>query len=174
MPAVEQYGAQPPIELLRTLIDKSGFYDRDLLFWKTVEDSTVICAAAPPGGGRNAMTPRFTRHFNMISLPEGSRTVLQKIFGSIVDGFLKTGFVDLVQKLGDAVVLGSIEVYLTIVDKLLPTPARFHYIFNLRDISKVIQGILMTRPISVRDPETLGRLWTHEIQRVFHDRLIND
>ena len=91
-----------------------------------------------------------------------------------MDGFLKTGFVDLVQKLGDAVVLGAIDVYLTIIDKLLPTPARFHYLFNLRDISKVIQGILMTRPISVRDPETLGRLWTHEIQRVFHDRLISE
>ncbi len=110
----------------------------------------------------------------MISLPEASRTVLQKIFGSIMDGFLKTGFIDLVQKLGDAVVLSSIEVYLTIIEVLLPSPARFHYLFNLRDISKVIQGILMARPISVRDPETLGRLWVHEIQRVFHDRLISE
>ena len=174
MPAVEQYGAQPPIELLRTLVDKQGFYDRDLLFWKTIEDSTLICAAAPPGGGRSAVTPRFPRHFNLISLPEATRTVLQKIFGSIVDGFLKTGFQDLVQKLGDAVVISTIDVYQAIVETKLPTPARFHYLFNLRDISKVIQGILMTRPISIRDPETLGKLWVHEVQRVFHDRLIDD
>ena len=91
-----------------------------------------------------------------------------------MDGFLKTGFQDLVQKLGDAVVISTIDVYQAIVETKLPTPARFHYLFNLRDISKVIQGILMTRPISIRDPETLGKLWVHEVQRVFHDRLIDD
>jgi dynein heavy chain, axonemal len=28
MPMVEEHGAQPPIELLRQLIEKGGFYDR--------------------------------------------------------------------------------------------------------------------------------------------------
>lgn len=28
MPAVEKYGAQPPIELLRLLVDRNGIYER--------------------------------------------------------------------------------------------------------------------------------------------------
>lgn len=96
MPSVEKYGAQPPIELLRLFVDKKGLYDRETLEWKRVEDSTVICAGARPGGGRNELTLRFTRHFNIFCIPEGSRNVLQRIFGSILGGFLKIGFVDAV------------------------------------------------------------------------------
>jgi len=42
MPSVEEYGAQPPIELLRLFIDRHGLYDRFDLEWKDVEDTTVI------------------------------------------------------------------------------------------------------------------------------------
>lgn len=68
----------------------------------------------------------------------------------------------------------TIEIYLRIAEELRPTPAKFHYLFNLRDVSKVFQGILMTKPISVQNPETMARLWINESQRVFFDRLINN
>ena len=55
-----------------------------------------------------------------------------------------------------------------------PTPAKFHYLFNLRDVSKVFQGVLMTKPISIQNPEVMAKLWVNESQRVFYDRLINN
>jgi dynein heavy chain len=56
----------------------------------------------------------------------------------------------------------------------LPIPSKFHYTFNLRDVSKVFQGILMVKSGIVRDADTVTKLWVHEVSRVFHDRLIND
>ena len=46
--------------------------------------------------------------------------------------------------------------------------------FNLRDVSKVFQGILMTKPVSMPTPEVFAKIWMHECCRVFHDRLINN
>lgn len=54
---------------------------------------------------------------------------------------------------------------------MLPTPAKCHYMFNLRDISRVISGILMIEPSKVLGVDTMIRLWVHENLRVFHDRL---
>lgn len=54
-----------------------------------------------------------------------------------------------------------------------PTPDRFHYLFNLRDVSKVVQGICMSKPASVATDDVFMRLWVNECMRVFYDRLIN-
>ena len=42
------------------------------------------------------------------------------------------------------IVDSCIEVYKVTSAQLLPTPAKSHYTFNLRDLSKVFQGMLMT------------------------------
>lgn len=173
MPQLQEYGAQPPIELLRQFLDYRGFYCRDKLFWKSIADTTLVCAAAPPGGGRNALTARFTRHFNIFNLPAPSESVMKKIFSSILGGFLNA-FKAGVQKLRDPIVASTVELYEAISKELLPTPAKSHYTFNLRDISKVFQGILMVKPVSVQTPETATKLWIHEAQRCFADRLICD
>lgn len=36
-------------------------------------------------------------------------------------------------------VAATLDIYNTIADNLLPTPAKSHYTFNLRDLSKVFQ-----------------------------------
>ena len=46
--------------------------------------------------------------------------------------------------------------------------------FNLRDVSKVIQGLLMVHPNTVLNLDSLAKCWIHESTRIFCDRLTND
>ncbi|KNE58518.1 hypothetical protein AMAG_04085 [Allomyces macrogynus ATCC 38327] len=172
MPKLDTYGAQPPIELLRQFIDMGGFYDRDKLTWKIVEDVSLLAACAPPGGGRNSITPRLIRHFNVLNIPMPSDASLARIFKSILDGFLKPFSSD-VRSVSEAVVNSSIELYNRMCAELLPTPAKSHYTFNLRDLSKVIQGITQIRPVNITTRMNAVSVFAHEAARVFHDRLID-
>lgn len=43
----------------------------------------------PPGGGKNPITPRYLRHFNLISINNFEETVLQRIFSKLMDWHLK-------------------------------------------------------------------------------------
>jgi len=174
MPLPEKWGAQPPIELLRQLLDMGGFYDRKKLFWKELVDITTVAACAPPGGGRNVVTPRFYRHFSMIHMPPPSEEVMQTIFQKIVGGFMDHFFPADMRPMADAMVKSTVEIFLRISAELLPTPTKNIYVFNLRDVSKVFQGILLIRPGQCSDKETMTRLWVHENQRVFGDRLVDN
>jgi dynein heavy chain len=173
MPKQDTYGSQPPIELLRQYIDFGGFYDREKLGWKIIQDVVLVACCAPPGGGRNNVTPRFLRHFNMLNIPAPSEQSLAKIFRSIVEGFLKP-FPAEVKSLTDAIVTSATDIYHTMCTQLLPTPAKSHYTFNLRDLSKVVQGILQVRPANVQKKEDIVKVFIHEASRVFHDRLIDE
>ncbi|MES1907829.1 MAG: hypothetical protein MHM6MM_000869 [Cercozoa sp. M6MM] len=54
---------------------------------------------------------------------------------------------------------------------MLPTPANVHYYFNLRDLSRVFQGILFVNNEDLKERSDLFTLWMHESQRAFHDKL---
>lgn len=175
MPEVEFYGAQPPIELLRQLIDNGGWYDLKEKSWKSIVDTCVVSAMGPPGGGRNFVTPRLLRHFSLFCFSDFDDQTLRRIFTSIVSWHLNTlPFASDVKNCTEAIVEATLDTYRSSVATLLPTPQKSHYTFNLRDYSRVIQGVLLSKPSDSFNKPALIRLWCHEAIRVFGDRLIDD
>lgn len=61
MPKKEEYGAQPPIELIRQWLDHKGWYDRSQKEkpFMRIEDIIFVSAMGPPGGGRSPLTQRL-------------------------------------------------------------------------------------------------------------------
>lgn len=173
MPKLETYGAQPPIELLRQFLDFKGLFDREKMYWKDIADVILGAACGPPSGGRNPLSPRFVRHFSLLSFPSPNTGTLVGIFGGIIVGFF-SDFTKSIWNLAEPVVLAAVTMYERISQELLPTPAKSHYVFNLRDLSKCIQGVLQADTTSYTTQIQILRLFYHESMRVFHDRLINE
>ena len=78
------------------------------------------------------------------------------------------------QGLSDVVTTATLELYNRIVRDLPPTPSKFHYIFNLRDLSRIYHGLSLSTPDRFDSTEKFIRLWRNECFRVFFDRLTND
>jgi dynein heavy chain len=173
MPAKEEFGAQPPIELLRQWLDHKGWYDRRALEFHRLVDSQLICACGHPGGGRQVLTARFLRHFNIFNFTEMQDDSLKLIFKTMLDNYLSI-FDKEVQDTALPIAEATISIYNSVRANMLPIPSKSHYTFNLRDVSKVIQGVMSLHKQHVDNQNSIIACWMHEAIRVFSDRLVDD
>ncbi len=95
----------------------------------------VVCHT---GGGRQPLSSRFVRHFSQLCIPPPSDAAIKTILTTILGGFLADWPADL-RALCTPIVASAVEAYNRVSAELLPTPAKSHYTFNLRDLSKVAQ-----------------------------------
>jgi len=192
MPQVNNWGDQPTLEFVRLIVEFGGFcfLDKDKRGdFKVTEDLQFMGAMQHPGGGKNDIPNRLKRNFYMFNMVLPSITSINDIYGQMLGGRFPTTktsaeTLNVVNKLTTA----TIALWKTMKDKMLPTPAKFHYIFNMRDLSRVFQGILLTPTDTIKTGgyrcekklmafsgggATLLKIWKHECSRAFSDKLTN-
>ena len=71
----------------------------------------------------------------------------------------------LVRKMCSNVVNATLLLHAKSSQQFSPTAVKFHYIFNLRDLSNVFQGMLFGNNDCVQTPMDLGKLWEYNPYR---------
>ncbi|PZC72710.1 hypothetical protein B5X24_HaOG210724 [Helicoverpa armigera] len=173
MPVRDYYGSQPPLELVRLWHDYGYWFDRAKQWRKNVKNMVLCGAAGPPGGARSPLPARLLSCFHAFYLPSPTQQQLVKIFGTMLGQHLQE-FDEETKSVGKTVLIATIDMFNNIVAKLLPTPSKMHYLFNLRDISKIFQGLLRSNKDYTNTKARFLRLWIHECFRVFCDRLTEE
>ncbi|XP_054656624.1 dynein axonemal heavy chain 2 [Dunckerocampus dactyliophorus] len=172
MPANDLFGSQPPLELLRLWIDYGFWFDRQKQTTTYVKKMSLLASMGPPGGGRTHISGRLQSRFNLINMTFPHDSQIRRIFSTMINQKLQ-GFKEDLKPFGGFLTQATLELYYSVTARFLPTPAKTHYLFNLRDISKVFQGLLRAHPEFHDSKQNMVRLWIHECFRVFSDRLID-
>jgi dynein heavy chain, axonemal len=175
MPEHNVWGDQPTLELVRQLLEYSSFYflDKDKRGdLKNIEDIRYLAAMNHSGSRRQDIPNRLKRHFFILNMILPSTQSIYEVFGQMLQGRFhleSSQFSQAVKSLPNA----TVRLWNAMREKMLPSPLKFHYTFNLRDISRIFHGILRTPKQSLPNTRSLLFLWRHESERIFGDKLIN-
>lgn len=84
MPARDEAGAQPPVELMRQWIDYAMWYDQTSMAPLKLIDLQVMAAMTASNYTGRSVTSRFLRHFNVLAIDDFPEDTLKTIFSKIV------------------------------------------------------------------------------------------
>ena len=137
--------------------------------WRYILDMQLMCVMAPPGGGRSEISQRLATRFHTVNFTFPDDNQVRSIFVSLLSPKL-IEFDDEVKPLAAPLVAATVALYQSTIDIFLPTPRNSHYLFNMRDIAKVIQGLMQADRKTCDSKLRAVKLWAHEACRTFSDR----
>ena len=105
----------------------------------------------------------------MFYIPAPSSESLFRIFSTILQHHVIPFPLD-IQEMIPRLINSTLQIYQNVLRSFVPTPLKSHYIFSLRDLSRIMQSLVQTTPERFDTKERFLRVWLHECIRVFADR----
>ena len=68
---------------------------------------------------------------------------------------------------------GTLSLHSEVVRCFRKTAQNFHYEFTVRHLTNVFQGLLTAKPEAIKEPDNFVKLWVHEAERIYGDRLVD-
>ncbi len=152
---------------------KAGFHDIKNSTFKNVTDVTFVLCCDSSNAGRSAISQRLVRQCCILTMPDPSAKSLFNIYQVQLGRFFADNEFNIEVKSNLLpLVSSSIVMYYRVFINMLPTPSKSHYVFNLRDLSKLVNGLMQAYPSVVTNRDDLVSLFAHESIRIFNDRLV--
>jgi dynein heavy chain len=170
LPYIEDYGTQNSLSLCRQSLDYCSYFDRENLGLKKEVVDTQYVAAMNPTAGSFTITERLQRHFSTFSVAMPTEADQRAIYGSILTGHLES-FDHSVSQLHEPIMNMTLDLHSRMIVKFLPSAIKFVYNWNLRELDNVFNGLTRMTPDYYSSEVDCLRLFVHEINRTFSDRL---
>ena len=98
---------------------------------------------------------------------------LSMICRGIAGGGLSHFSPPLLQEMNTKLLQAALALHEKVAGTFRKTAVNFHYEFTVRHLANVFQGLLMSTPDQFNNVIKLSRLWLHESERVYADRLVS-
>jgi len=170
LPENDSYGTQRVIMFMRQLVEQKGFWRNDNV-WVKVNRIQFVGACNPPtDAGRVIMPSRFLRHAPLLLVDFPMRDSLIQIYRTFNGGMMKL-FPNLKGET-DALTEAMVELYSKVQEKFTPE-MQPQYFYSARELSRWVRGLYeATVQMDGLTLNELVRIWAHEAQRLFCDRLV--
>ncbi|XP_073235787.1 dynein heavy chain domain-containing protein 1-like [Porites lutea] len=148
---VDEFGIQPPLELLRQILSQGTLYNKQRHHSSRVQHLKVMAACVPPGAAASCggvasypLSHRLSRLMTVLSFFSLSSESLQSIYSAVFLAWLEefpAYSLTHHEQLAKALSSATIKMYSVIQQELLPTPLHPHFLFTQHELSRVVQGM---------------------------------
>ena len=111
MPRKDEYGSQPPLELMRQWIDTGFWYDRKKIVKNFICDMQFVGSMGEPGGGRSEISARLLAKFHLINYTMPSEENMLTIYRTLVTHKFSIGFYEEIKQRCDLLANATISLF---------------------------------------------------------------
>ncbi|KAE8625049.1 hypothetical protein XENTR_v10006145 [Xenopus tropicalis] len=178
---VDEFGRQPACEFIRQLLDHEQIFDPSSLKLKTMKDIYYLATWNLTASERS-YAQRLLRHFCIFYCKYPSKSDQHGIFSSLLSAHFMQPATEFkagtkcnttahqFQGLISSITAITIELQERLRTVFLRTSQRCHYIFTLRDLTKIFRNICLSLDGSTTTEKIL-HLWRHECDWVYGQRM---
>lgn len=167
----DQHGDQPAVEAIRDYLTDKAWLSSRKRRWREIEDVTIFACMAANAPETARVSRRVLHRFNLVTLDEPDTETVHARLKTYAEQ-VAVAWPSSIQLYASSISGALVDLCRRVFEHLKPTPMKAHYAFCWRDAGKVLMGMQMIEPNSLKRQVDVMKLFYHECFRNFGDRLL--